>query len=147
MMKYIDIPWASMGYFDEDTRVDLIVHTVDDTVTIFDVTSDISLSEDWLSMEVGDKAPRKGVYFPASKVVYVELVPVPGFKPKPKDVEEQWEAVYDYFGKGEDATASKDVIKSVDEYWESDLIGKTTPDMTYEEKYQALFGEDDATTV
>lgn len=117
MMKYIDIPWASSGYFDEDTRVDLIVHTVDNTVTIFDVASDISLSEDWLSMEVGDKAPRKGVYFPASKVVYVELVPVPGFKP---DQRESWESV---------------------------LIGKTTPDMTYEERCQALFGEDDATTV
>ena len=97
MMKYIDIPWASMGYFDEGSRVDLIVHTSDDTVTIFDVTSDISLSEDWLSMEVGDNAPRKGVYFPASKVVYVELVAVPGFKSDPRN-------------------SYNDMIKSVDEW-------------------------------
>lgn len=128
MTKFIiDIPWASMGYFDEATRVDLVVHTVDDIVTIFDVTSDISMTEQWLSMEVGVNVPRKGVYFPASKVVYVELVAVPGFV-----------AHRDSY---------KDMIKSVDEYWESDLIGKTTPDMTYEEKYQILFGEDDATAV
>ena len=145
MIKYIDIPWASSGYFDEGTRVDLRVRTAVHTIYIYDVTTDVNLGEDWLTCEAGVEHPRRGIYIPANKVTYIELIPVPGFKPMPKDVAEQWEAVYDYFGKGEDATASKDVIKSVDEYWESDLIGKTTPDMTYEEKYQALFGADDVT--
>ena len=104
MQKYIDIPWCSMGYFDEHTRVDLRVHTKDESFTIYNVTTDISMGEDWLSCEVGDEHPRQGVYIPAKDVLYLELVPTPAFRPK-CEVEKNWEDNYgDLFG-DDDAAA------------------------------------------
>lgn len=81
MMKYIDIPWASMGYFDEDVTVDLIVHTTNDSFTIYNVSTDVSFGEDWLTCEVGPDRPRRGIYFPAKDVVYLEIVPRPTYRP------------------------------------------------------------------
>lgn len=77
--KYVDIPWASMSYFDEDSRVDLVVHTADDSFTIYNVTSDVSLGEDWLCCEVGHERPRRGIYVPAKNVLYLEIVPSPAY--------------------------------------------------------------------
>lgn len=95
MMNYIDIPWASVGYFDEDTRVDLRVHTKDESFTIYNITSDVSLGEDWLSCETGDEYPRQGVYIPAKSVLYLEIVPTPAPTPRPKcEVEKNWEENY-----------------------------------------------------
>jgi hypothetical protein len=83
MMKYIDIPWASMGYFDEHSRVDLLVHTADNSFTIYNITTDVSLGEDWLTCEVGNNHPRRGIYIPAKDVVYIELIPNVPMPPDP----------------------------------------------------------------
>lgn len=99
MQKYIDIPWASMGYFDEDSRVDLIVHTADNSFTIYNVTTDVTIGEDWLSCEVGHERPRRGIYVPAKDIVYIEIVPSP---PYPADKSEYTYA--DLFG-DDDAAA------------------------------------------
>ena len=107
MMNYIDIPWASLGYFYEDSRVDLIVHTADESFTIYNVTSDVSLGDDWLCCETGHERPRRGVYIPAKSVLYLEIVPsVPYRADRPKcEVEKNWEDNYgDLFG-DDDAAA------------------------------------------
>jgi len=85
MMNYIDIPWASLGYFDEDSRVDLIVHTADTSFTIYNIATNVSLGEDWLTCEVGPDRPRRGIYVPAKSVLYLEIVPSP---PYPADKSE-----------------------------------------------------------
>lgn len=85
MMNYIDIPWASLGYFDDDSRVDLIVHTADTSFTIYNIATNVSLGEDWLTCEVGPDRPRRGIYVPAKDVLYLEIVPSP---PYPADKSE-----------------------------------------------------------
>jgi hypothetical protein len=93
MMKYLDIPLVSYGYFDEGTRVDVRVHTHYGIIPIFNVTTDITMGEDWLTMEVGHDQPRKGIYIPADKVTYIEIVPSPTYRPK-CEVEKNWENNY-----------------------------------------------------
>jgi hypothetical protein len=124
--KYLDLS----GYFEDEDTITIYVYMNGGPVRVWEnIMTDIQIDHSWLTFEVNDASEESyntGVYVPADKVSYFEIR-----TRKNSEAAERRE------------TQRK--VRMVDEYWDSELIGRTTPDMTYEEKYQALFGEDDAT--
>ena len=62
------------GYFDEDDRIDIQVHTKTDTVIIHDIKPFVNWYDDWFTVEVTGRYAT-AYYFKSEDVLYFSIVP------------------------------------------------------------------------
>jgi hypothetical protein len=79
----LDIDLAN--WFDEDTRIDMKVYTIrqPEPVYLVDVLANSGMSNGWLIVE--SRTGKHMSYFPASTVLYLQVIPVENGLPRERD--------------------------------------------------------------